>query len=410
MENAGIFTLGDVTERNYRTGSSLREFTLFHSRRVGLSDDRRPVPIAGGGRLTGRIGGFEVGLLNMQTRRSDSLAPENFAVARVRRALPGGSDVGIMFINREGTSDQTAGYNRTFGADANLRLFEYLLVNSYYARTDDPAESGDENAARVQVAWRDAMLDASAFAKHVGDGFNPEVGFVRRRAMRQLFVSVGAHPQPGITQIVEFNPYVDMSVISDLDWSLETRTAAAGLGVAFLDGGMLNVEFTNSFERLAEPDQVAGVLLAAGDYRFNDAAIRYTASGGRWLSGNVQLSRGGFFDGDRTSVRIQANLRPDYHMSINLSAQRNAGTLADSAFTADVFGARVRYALSTRFFASGFVQYNTSSDELVTNLRINLIHAPLSDLFLVYTERRDLEADVLLDRVLAVKVTKLFAF
>ncbi len=62
---------------------------------------------------------------------------------------------------------------------------------------------------------------------------------------------------------------------------------------------------------------------------------------------------------------------------------------------------------------SAFLQYNRSADELVTNLRVNFIHAPLSDVFLVFTERRDLAdgvRDRIIDRVLTVKFTRLFAF
>jgi hypothetical protein len=70
----------------------------------------------------------------------------------------------------------------------------------------------------------------------------------------------------------------------------------------------------------------------------------------------------------------------------------------------------MRYALSTSFFASAFVQYNSSADEVITNVRFNLIHAPLSDVFLVYSERRNTRTNTLLDRVLTAKMTKLFAF
>ena len=35
------------------------------------------------------------------------------------------------------------------------------------------------------------------------------------------------------------------------------------------------------------------------------------------------------------------------------------------------------------------MQYNETTDEVQTNVRFNLIHAPLSDVFLVYSERRD---------------------
>ncbi len=90
VENSGSFVLGDVTEREYRMGSSTRSFTLFHSRRIGLSGGR-PIPIVGGGRLTGRAGDFEIGVLNIQTEAVDSTAGENFGVVRLRRNLGGGA-------------------------------------------------------------------------------------------------------------------------------------------------------------------------------------------------------------------------------------------------------------------------------------------------------------------------------
>ena len=57
-----------------------------------------------------------------------------------------------------------------------------------------------------------------------------------------------------------------------------------------------------------------------------------------------------------------------------------------------------------------WVQYNDAAEELVSNIRLNLIHAPLSDLFIVYTERRSTRLDVALDRRFTLKLTKLFAF
>ena len=137
VENSGSFVLGDVSERNYRQGSSMRDFTLFHSRRIGL-EGGVPIPIVGGGRVSGRAGAFEIGALNMQTEAVDSAPAENFAVFRLRRNL-GASDVGVMFLNRESTGRLDAGdYNRTFAVDANLVFLGNLIVNSYLARTDDP--------------------------------------------------------------------------------------------------------------------------------------------------------------------------------------------------------------------------------------------------------------------------------
>ena len=285
-----------------------------------------------------------------------------------------------------------------------------MLINSYLAVTDEPDIVGDQKAARLQIAWRDPIWDLSGFVKHVGDAFNPAVGFVQRRNVRQIFATLGAHPQPTLPAIIEFNPYADLSLIANLDGTLETRSITGGFGTTFLDGGVLSLEYVNQFERLLEPDVIAGVDLPAGDYNFNDATISYTSSGARRLSGKLSLSRGGFFDGSKTSVALGGLLRPSHHLSLDVTAQHNELTLLDSTFTADVFAGRLRYAHSTHLFLSAFVQYNTSSEELVTNVRFNLIHAPLSDVFLVYTERRNVDSGTVMDRVLTAKVTRLFAF
>ena len=87
-------------------------------------------------------------------------------------------------------------------------------------------------------------------------------------------------------------------------------------------------------------------------------------------------------------------------------------SLPDTSFTADLYTARVKYAYSTTLYFGAFVQYNADADQVVTNLRLNFIHAPLSDFFLVLTERRDVSPGGrgVLERFVTAKVTKLFAF
>jgi hypothetical protein len=411
LENDGIFTLGDVTERNTRTGSGPRDFKLFYSRSIGLSRERRPIDILGGARVSGRAGSTEIGLLEMQTRSSDTSPAENFAVARVRQNFGTTADIGLMLINRAGTAEDSAEtWNRSAGVDANFRLLRYMLVNSYFAATDDPGARGDQTAAYFQVAWRDRLWDLSSFVKHVGDGFNPAVGFIRRTALRQAFFTVGAHPQPGVARLQELNPYVDASFIENLDGVLESRSVQPGLIATFRDGGTLSLDLNDQFERLLLPTSIAGVDVAPGDYSFRELSGNYTSSGARRLAGTVSFSRGSFYDGDRTSLSVRATVRPNPHLSMEAFVQHNDVSLAGTDFTADIFGGRVRYAASTRLFASAFLQYIESSDELVSNLRLNLIHAPLSDIFVVFTERRNLVTGSIAERLLTLKITRLLAF
>jgi hypothetical protein len=409
IENSGIFNFGDVRERNYRTGSTLRDFTLFHSRRIGLDDEGRPIPIVGGGRMTGRTGAYELGFLDIQTRAAPGWPPENFAVARLRRNI-GASDLGAIFINRRATSGATA-YNRSYGLDANLRLFRNLAINTYIARTDDSRIKGDSRAGRLYVGWRDRIWDTSFFLKHVGDAFVPRVGFVRRRGVRHGYVTFGAHPRSGIPHVQEMNPYAELHYITNLDGVLETKTTTFGLATEFLDGGRLDYQVNEHFERLFEVFEIRpGSGIQPGSYEFLDGRIAYRSAGSRSISGEVALTRGGFFNGAKTTLDLSARWRPSHHLMVDVFGQRNQVVLPQDRFTADVYGMRLDLGFTPRVFLDALIQYNTATEDTIVNLRFNFIHAPLSDLFVVYNERRDVHGGSPIDRVLTVKFTRLFAF
>ncbi|GIW52927.1 MAG: hypothetical protein KatS3mg081_2282 [Gemmatimonadales bacterium] len=411
MENAGTFAFGDINIQNYRLGTSPRDFTLFHSRRIGLLGGR-PVPIVGGGRLTGRAGAFDIGILDLQSEALDSLPAENFGVVRLKANVLGSSQIGAIFTSRQAT---TAGldtlYNRSYGADFTLRMWDHLLVHSYIAATEGSNLSGDNRAANLLLAWRDRFWDLSGLVKRVGDDFEPGVGFVRRNGMRQAYATVGAHPRPGVLSLQEINPYVEGNFITDLQGELETRELTAALDAEFLSGGLLNFSYTDRYERLVAPFRVSSeAIVAPGIYQFGEFSAGFRSPGGSRFGGGLRLNAGGFYDGTRTTLGLNAFWRPNHHFSMDASAERNRVRLSTGEFTADVYRWRAIYAYSTKLFASALVQYNTSSDEVSVNARINFIHAPLSDVFLVFTERRNLARDELLDRAVTLKITRLLAF
>jgi hypothetical protein len=422
LENEGTFGFQDISIRNYRTGSSPSRFRLFNSRQIGLSDTREPLPIGGGARLTGRVGDrLEVGFLNMQTRSFDGLSDgstytaENFAVARVKTHLGGGSTIGGMFINRQETGGPNpSAYNRSYGIDANVQVAQNLLLSSYWARTDDSAPTGpDENIAMFQAAYRDVFWNASGLFKHVGDGFAPETGFVDRTAVRRYFATLGVHPQVLRLGVREVNPYVDFDTYTNLSGDVETRRLEAGTIVSLMRGGQLTFTVSDRYERLFAETPIAGVPVAEGTYEWIEPALGLSTPGNLPLFLSASYQWGDFYDGTRSSLGTDLTFRPDPHFSLELGLQRNDLELGGQAFTADLYSAGVRLALNTRVFFFTFVQYNESTDELITNARFNWLHAPLSDVFLVYTERRSLAdqvAEPVLERGLTLKVTKLLAF
>ncbi|OGU10151.1 MAG: hypothetical protein A2W29_05290 [Gemmatimonadetes bacterium RBG_16_66_8] len=410
LENSGTFTFGDVSHpASPRSGTSLRDFTLFHTRTIGLRGGR-PVPLVGGGRLTGRAGAYEFGVLNVQSESFEGNAPENFSVARLRRNFLGNSDLGFLVTNRQATGDSAAGaFNRSLGVDLNMRLAQFLFINSYVAHTRTP--TGTDEAARLAIGWRDRLWNASAMLRHVGDDFRPGMGFIRRTGIRQWYGTFGAHPRLATPAILEVNPFVEADYMTDLTGTRLSWDGTAGFGVLFTDGGILSLRYDDRRELLEQPFQVRpGATVPIGDYHFGEASVSYTASDGRMVSGSVGVSGGGYYNGDRFTVSGAVAWQPDYHLTLDASATRNSISIPGADFTANLYTARVKYAYSTTLYLGAFVQYNADADQVVTNVRVNFIHAPLSDFFLVFTERRDVLADVVLERVITAKFTKLFAF
>jgi Domain of unknown function (DUF5916)/Carbohydrate family 9 binding domain-like len=409
IENSGAFLFGDVAERNYRMGASPSDFTFFNSRQIGLTPDGRPIPIVGGARLTGRIGQWDVGALDMQTQRAFNTPAENFGVLRARRNLFGKSDIGVLLQNRAATDSTT--WNRSAGVDANLRLGGNTIINAYAARSDAAGTARDGSAARVQMAYRGKLWDNSLLIKRVTESFSPGIGFVRRRNFQQFYTTIGAHPRPAVRGVAELNPYVLVDYITDLRSQLDTRTLAAGLDVTLRSEAVLSMLVSDQFDRIEQTfTLVPGRTVAPGAYGWREGTAKFTMAPGSRLQGTANATIGDFYTGSRRSVGGGVVWRVAPSLGIETTYQRNAVSLASGDFVANLAGLRVRYAYSTTLLSSAFVQYNTQTRSFSTNARINWRWAPLSDVFLVYTDRRDSESWAQNERSVALKITRMFAF
>jgi hypothetical protein len=410
LENSGTFLFGDLEggPGGPRLGSSLRDLTLFHSRRIGLRSGR-PVPLLGGARLTSHTGALEIGALNVQSESFEGLPAENFSVLRLRRSVSRTSDIGMILTNRTPIGSDSIVSNAALGMDANLRFINNLYVNTYLAGT----RSGDvkDQAGRLSVGWRDRLVNSAVAIRQVGENFDPAMGFVRRRSIREGYATFGIHPRIGARRTIEMNPWIEQTYTTNLEGQLESREALAGLGFELADRSTVSFTWAERFERLVSPFQVnPGTTIPVGAYRFGEASATYRSSQGRALSMNVGVSGGEFYDGTRATLTGGIRWQPDMHLVLDLDANRNVVKAQGTSFTAALYSARVQYALTTQFNVSTFVQYNTSADEIVSNVRVDFIHAPLSDLFLLFTERRSANGGGVLERFVTVKVTRLMLF
>ena len=193
--------------------------------------------------------------------------------------------------------------------------------------------------------------------------------------------------------------------------TIETREQSAGFGVSFENGASFNVGANRTFDRLVEPFQIrSDIAIPEGDYGYDDFFVSYNTDPSRAVAGNIRYTGGEFWDGRRNSFSGSLALKPDYHLNIDLSYTRNRIRLAGGSFTTNLLGTRVLYAVSSKMFFNAFLQYNTDSDQLSTTSASISFTIHLSDLFVVYTDRRDTLSNRIIDRAFVVKFTQLFNF
>ena len=420
LENSGTFYFGDIP-RESRLGNNRfqppeEEMLLFFSRRIGLTSAGDPIPIEAGGRLTGRAGAYGVGLMTIETNPEGAAPADNYTVLRGRRDVLGASDVGAIFLSRQSTA--SGDYNRVYGADANFRFHRALSLNSFITKSETPGVSGGELAGKGSIGWNANFLHTQYSLLSVGGNFRDDVGFIKRTGIRKHFADFGIRPRPDRLRkygIRELHPHTRYNIYTDQSNVKVTHSNHVAMAVFFENGA--NVEFAVNprFERIAAPFSVRrDQAFAAGTYGWTEYNLLIETNHSRMASASLDFTTGGFWTGTQRSTKLGIVVRPSYHLSFDTALQRNDIDLPFPmhAFVTNLVTSRVGYAFNTRTFLDTLLQYNTDLRQFSANVRFDLIHRPLSDLFVVYNEQRltDEPTPVAPGRGLIVKYTHMLAF
>jgi hypothetical protein len=393
--------------------------TLFYSRRIGLQGGT-PVPILGGARLTGKMGAFDVGALSIQTDDEAAIGAEstNFSVLRLRRDVLARSSVGVLFENRS-RSMVGAGSNQAYGVDGTFGITSDLALVTYYARTETDGLTGKQDSYRADLSYGSDLLGGEVDYLVVGDDFNPEIGFVRRKGFESTSGSARFSPRPGrVSWIRQLIFQADGDYLTQQGTGLvESRGYGGRFQVDLEWGDAFTARYGNSYENLVAPARISGALFGVGRYAWDEYEVSYRLGPQRPYQGSLAFRWGGFYSGTRRALGInqgrievtpQLSLEPSFELNwLDLPQQTTSGE-----FNQHVARLRATYTLTPRAYVSGLVQYASGSNTVSGNFRLRWEWAPGSELFLVYTEDRDTDAldgwSDLQTRGLVIKVTRLF--
>ena len=399
----------------FEFGLGLDEESLipFFSRRIGLvgqEDEQVPVPINAGGKINGRIGDTSIGALVVGTREADKLvvgsegqkidvAQATMGAFRIRHDVLEESAFGMLFtfgdqLGREGSV--TGGMDLTlqtssFLDDKNLVFGAWGLFN------DRKGLGGDKLAYGFQAAYPNDLLDVSLSSIHIGDGFDPSLGFVPRNDGHLWEFSSELNPRPGWSWLHQmyhegsislFNDQKNdrwqnyESVIKPLDWLLATGDRF------FVQSELVGDRPPAAFELVQDVD------IPKGSYEWTRYVAGVRSADKRRLSGAVLWETGNFYNGDLETVSTRLTVRPSALLTLEATSEKSTGHVfvpedesieyVRKSIAEKLYGFELQLNFSSDLQFSSLTQYDTGSREVGSNNRLRWTFRPSGDLFVVY--------------------------
>jgi len=407
LENAGFFSVGNPGEVD-----------LFFSRRIGISDTGEAIPIMAGGRVSGKAGKFNVGVLNMQTAEFDDAVPStNFGVVRVSRDLPNRSSIGGIFTNRVATGDLSSvekDNGRTYGLDGKLGLGLTSMVTGFLARTDSEAGDGGDYAYNLRSQTNTPRWDLNAGYQEVGDHFNPTIGFLSRKGYRKPDAMLMTRWRPkDFINIQELRPHATFRGFWGLDGFQETGFLHLDNHWQFEDSTEVHTGMNLTREGVRKPFTIfPGIVVPPGTYDNAEAQLVAMSNQGAPFSVSMRATLGGFFSGSRVALNPTVRMRAGDALTAQVDYQRNDISLAEGRFVTNLVRTRISYSFTPRIFTQALIQYNDRADLWSMNFRFGWLQAANTGLFVVYTDTRGLydlfDRPERTDRSLIVKYSYMF--
>ena len=384
QEQAGVFEFG--------TGGVSR---LFYSRRIGIDEDGAPVRIMAGARVVGRVGGWDVGVLDMQTEGNGVMPAENLGVARVRRQIFNNSSfIGGIVTSRIGDDGRS---NLAYGLDSVLRFATGDELVLRWAQTFDtdpgePAVGGLDSGrffASLQRRNRRGW-GYTAEAGWSGPDYRPELGFSAREGFSRVYGEVRHGWLPEGKSFRAASTWIDGGGY----WRLEDGRLDSGHfgfgGNIQTDGGTWMWADLRGFrEDLVESFELSDdVEVQEGQYQWLGLAGGFNLPQGRnvrlWGNGYV----GQFYDG----LRFRARLGPEWtlsrHFNAGLMYEFNAIRFPERSegLLIHVAQLRLRWSYNAKISVDLLSQLSSLDQLVASNLRFRYNLREGTDLYVVLSE------------------------
>jgi len=382
LENSDLFA--SLGSKNIRP---------FFSRRIGLA-----TPVIGGARLSGKLGpNYRLGIMNMQTNGNEETPATNFTVATLQRKVLTRSSLSIFIVNKESDLQGNANggensYNRVGGIDFNLASADNLWTGKTFFHQAIYKNAGaNAFAAATSIKYNNGTVSGQMGYSVVGTDFQADVGFIKRTGFHRFGPHLEYKFYPNKGKILNHGPTFKFDNVLDEDLKPMDRELELKYIINYIDRSKLSAELERGFVKLLEPfdpTNTGGDTLASGSaYNWNEFSMKYESDARKTINFTSNIRYGGHYNGNKFSFNGEINYRVQPYVNLSISTTYDKIDLP-KPFKSMAFlliGPRLDLTFTNKLFLTTFVQFNDQADNVNLNLRFQWRFAPVSDLFIVYT-------------------------
>jgi len=404
LENAGQFSVG-----------SPGEIDLFFSRKIGISSNGSIVPIKGGGRLSGKIGNTNIGLLSMITDASDQLNSKrnNYYVTRVNHNFNNSrSSIGAAYIGKTISKDlNELNYNNNvFAVDGIWGIGKKAKISGFVSKSSTPGINNNNHAFKFSANYDWNSWNIYAQYSEVGDGFKPEVGYLERSSFKKpsflIFKTIRVNDN---SKLLEYRPHISGRYYYDLEGNIVTTYTHIDTHWAWKNGFEVHTGYNIRKEWVSENFDISNLQIKTGEYNNSEFQFVLMTNKSKNLSFNTRSYFGAYFGGYKISNNASLNFRSGDKFSTLISINANNIKVKGEVLNAVISGLNLTYSFTPRMFLQSFIQYNNVSNLFSVNTRFGLLNDANTGLFVVFNILKDSDIiDEINNQQITIKYTHSF--
>ena len=364
--------------------------SAFYTREIG-KENGQIVPIIAGARVFGKLGGDDIGILNIQEGKTKETLGTNNTVIRYKHNLGKQSYIGGIFTNKinEQSSNQVAGIDATYQTSEFLHHKNLIVGAKLTGSMKDFEWKSNSLSYRIYADYPNDLIDNYMAISSMQSGFNPELGYIRRTNYNSYSwyfrLSPRVFSQYGVKHLMlkpwGFTLYQTQSTGELESFSNEIRP----LGVALKTGDRFELNFIQNFDRIDEPFDITDeIIIPQGKYWMYQYEVQFESYQARRLWTELRYRWGQFYTGTIRTVDSEVGVNINKHFNINGSYTYNMVNMKEGNVITNELALYLNYAFSTKIDLSLFSQYNDLDEFMLYNIRLHWIPEVGSDFYFVY--------------------------